>query len=115
MARTKQTARRSGGQSFDEPPDEEEQLEITGHLTEEELLQRAELEKAPMQAELKDLEKRWTKKGRGYICEPKDDEDIPEESTDWFQKFALCVSLTVPPSVAGKLIFQDHPRIRPRK
>jgi len=92
MARTKQTARRFGAPAHEmEPPDEEEQLEMNGHLTEEDKLRRAELEEAPMRAELVHLEKRWTKKGRAYICEPKDDDDLPEEKTDWFDKFALCV------------------------
>jgi hypothetical protein len=93
MARTKQTARKStGGNGDDDVPDEEDQLEMTSHLTEEDKAKRAELEKAPMQAELKHLEKRWTKKGRGYITEPKEDEDIPEDKTNWYQKFALCVT-----------------------
>jgi hypothetical protein len=89
MARTKQTARRATG---DEGPDEEDQLEMTSHLTEEDKAKRAELEKAPMQPELKHLEKRWTKKGRGYITEPKEDEDITDDKTNWYEKFALCVT-----------------------
>ena len=92
MARTKQTARRSQTDPNVEPPDEEEQMEMNGHLTEEEKRKREELEQAPMQSELKHLEKRWTKKGRGYICEPKEDEDIPEDNFNWYEKFALCVS-----------------------
>ncbi|KAK0716196.1 AAA family ATPase [Lasiosphaeris hirsuta] len=93
MARTRQTARRS----VPDPdpngvPDEEEQQEMLGHLTEEEKARRAELEKAPMQAELKHLEKRWTKKGRGYITEPKDDDELPEDKFNWYDKFALCVT-----------------------
>jgi hypothetical protein len=91
MARTKQTARRSD--AVLEPPDEEEQKEMQGHLTEEDKLKYAQLEKAPMQSELKYLEKRWTKKGRGYICEPKEDDDIPDDKVNWFEKFALCVRL----------------------
>ncbi|KAK5942842.1 hypothetical protein PMZ80_005408 [Knufia obscura] len=74
------------------PPDEEDLQEINGKLTEEEKARRAELEKLPMQAELKNLEKRWTKKGRGYITEPKDDDDVPEESINWYEKFALCIT-----------------------
>lgn len=73
-------------------PDYEDQAEINAQLTEEDKAKRAELEKAPMQAELKHLEKRWTKKGRAYITEPKDDEEVPEESTNWYEKFALCVT-----------------------
>ncbi|KAK3360393.1 AAA family ATPase [Lasiosphaeria hispida] len=93
MARTRQTARRS----VPDPdpngvPDEEEQQEMLGHLTEEEKARRAELEKAPMQAELKHLEKRWTRKGRGYITEPKDDDELPEDKFNWYDKFALCVT-----------------------
>jgi hypothetical protein len=89
MARTKQTARKATGE---EVPDEEDQQEMTARLTEEDLRKRAELEKAPMQPELKYLEKRWTKKGKGYITEPKEDEDVPEQTTNWFEKFALCVT-----------------------
>lgn len=89
MARTKQTARKATG---DDVPDEEDQQEMTARLTEEDKQKRAELEKAPMQAELKHLEKRWTKKGRGYITEPKEDEDVPEQTTNWYEKFALCVT-----------------------
>lgn len=91
MARTKQTARRSGDVD-NAPPDEEDLQEINGHLTEEEKQRRAELEKMPMQPELKNLEKRWTKKGRGYITEPKDDDDVPEDSINWYDKFALCIT-----------------------
>ncbi|KAL3960026.1 hypothetical protein ACCO45_005143 [Purpureocillium lilacinum] len=61
-------------------------------LTEEDKRRREELEKAPMRAELKHLEKRWTKKGRGYITEPRDDEELPDESFNWYDKFALCVT-----------------------
>lgn len=62
-------------------------------LTEEVKARRAELEKAPMQAELKHLEKRWTKKGRTYLTEPKeeDDEVAINKKTNWTEKFALCV------------------------
>jgi hypothetical protein len=90
MARTKQTARKSTG--GDNVPDEEDQQEIAARLTEEDKAKRAELEKAPMQPELKHLEKRWTKKGRGYITEPKEDEDVAEQTTNWYEKFALCVT-----------------------
>ncbi|OLN86698.1 ATPase family AAA domain-containing protein 3B 2 [Colletotrichum chlorophyti] len=93
MARTKQTARRSVFQhQSEEPLDEEDQQEIEGILTEEEKRRREELEKAPMQAELKHLEKRWTKKGHGYITEPKEDEDIPQDKTNWYEKYALCIT-----------------------
>lgn len=94
MARTKRTLR--GRLNDDDDglgaPDAEEQMEMNGQLTEEERRRRDELEKAPMQAELKHLERRWTKKGRGYITEPKDDEDLPEEKFNWYEKFALCVT-----------------------
>lgn len=89
MARTKQRSRRA---TSDEEVDEEDQLEMTSHLTEEDKAKRAELEMAPMQAELKHLEKRWTKKGRGYITEPKEDEDITDDETNWYEHFALCVT-----------------------
>lgn len=91
MARTKQTACRTTGNQ-DDVPDEEDQLEMNSRLTEEDKAKRAELEDAPMQAELKHLERRWTKKGRGYITEPKDDEDISNDKTNWYEKFALCVT-----------------------
>lgn len=91
MARTKQIARKSGYDD-DAPPDEEDQQEINGQLTEEDKKRRAELEKMPMQAQLKNLEKRWTKKGRSYIAEPKDDDDAPEELVNWYNKFALCIT-----------------------
>ncbi|TPX13408.1 uncharacterized protein E0L32_006138 [Thyridium curvatum] len=74
------------------PPDEDEHNEINGGLTDEERRLREELENSPMRAELKHLEKRWTKKGRGYICEPKEDEEIPEQRFNWYEKFALCVT-----------------------
>ena len=44
-----------------------------------------------MQAQLKHLEKHWTKKGRGYITEPQE-EDVPEDKVNWYEQFALCVS-----------------------
>ena len=94
MARTKQTARRATRDPQDQVPDEEEQQEMTAHLTEEDKARRMELEKAPMQAELKHLEKRWTKKGTGYITEPKEDEDIPDQKVNWHEKFALCIMRT---------------------
>lgn len=94
MARTKQTVRNRTG---DEGPDEEDRREMTAHLTKEDLRKRAELEKAPMQPELKYLEKRWTKKGQGYITEPKEDEDVPKQTTNWYEKFALCVTRTYDP------------------
>src|SRR3954471_8741092 len=89
MARTAQTARRSRP---DEQPDEEDLQEIMDRLTEEDKKKRAELEKMPMQAELKHLEKRWTKKGRGYITEPKDGDDVPDDAINWYEKFALCIT-----------------------
>lgn len=91
MARTKQTARKRGHEDEAEF-DEEEQTEINSKLTEEDKARRAELEKMPMQAELKHLEKRWTKKGKCYITEPKDDDDIPEQAINWYEKFALCIT-----------------------
>ncbi|KAF6820894.1 AAA family ATPase [Colletotrichum plurivorum] len=95
MARTKQTARKSlTYRSDDQPLDEEDQQEINGAITEEDKKRREELEKAPMQVELKHLEKRWTKKGHGYITEPKEDEDVPEQKTNWYEKYALCITRT---------------------
>ncbi|KAL0935666.1 AAA family ATPase [Colletotrichum truncatum] len=91
MARTKQSARKSL-QHSDEPLDEEDQQEINNALTEEDKKRREELEKAPMQPELKHLEKRWTKKGRAYVTEPKEDEEVPEQKTNWYEKYALCVT-----------------------
>ena len=44
-----------------------------------------------MQAELKYLEKRYTRKGHPYITEPQD-EEIEEDKVNWYEKFALCVS-----------------------
>ncbi|KAK3370625.1 AAA family ATPase [Podospora didyma] len=73
-------------------PDDDEQKEMTGHLSDEAKARRAELEKAPMQAELKYLEKRYTKKGRLYVTEPKEDEDLPDQSINWHEKFVLCVT-----------------------
>ncbi|POR38154.1 ATPase family AAA domain-containing protein 3B [Tolypocladium paradoxum] len=93
MARTRQAARAYRHEDEnEEPPDDEEQLEMNGHLTEEDKRRREELEKAPMRAELKDLEKRWTRKGRGYITEPRDDEELPDQKHNWHDKFALCVT-----------------------
>ncbi|GKT42861.1 ATPase family AAA domain-containing protein 3B [Colletotrichum spaethianum] len=91
MARIKQLARKSI-QHDDDTLDEEDQQEINGILTEEEKRRREELEKAPMQVELKHLEKRWTKKGHVYITEPKEDEDIPEQKVNWYEKYALCIT-----------------------
>ncbi|KXH67804.1 AAA family ATPase [Colletotrichum salicis] len=91
MARTRQTAPAPGHCSTD-PLDEEDQEEINGVLTEEDKKRRKELEKAPMQIEVKHLEKRWTKKGHPYITEPKEDEDIPEEKINWYEKYALCIT-----------------------
>ncbi|KAB5531329.1 AAA family ATPase [Coniochaeta sp. 2T2.1] len=88
MARTMQTARKSTGQDV---LDDEDKQEVAARLTEEDKRKREELEKAPMQAELKHLEKRWTKKGKGYITEPID-EDVPEQTTNWYEKFALCIT-----------------------
>ncbi|KAL2876290.1 hypothetical protein SGCOL_008464 [Colletotrichum sp. CLE4] len=91
MARTRQTAPGPGHYSND-PLDEEDQEEINGVLTEEDKKRREELEKAPMQIEVKHLEKRWTKKGHPYITEPKEDEDIPEDKINWYEKYALCIT-----------------------
>ncbi|KAK5655669.1 hypothetical protein OQA88_5602 [Cercophora sp. LCS_1] len=85
-----QTARRSGNSNQD-VLDEEDQMEIEAQLTEEDKARRAELEKEPMLAELKHLEKRWTKKGRAYITEPKEDEEIHDEGRNWFQAYSLTV------------------------
>lgn len=93
MARTTQTARRRVDDN--QPPDEEDLQEINGHLTEEDKKKRAEIEKMPMQAELKNLEKRWTKKGRSYVAEPKDDEDVPDDNINWYEKYALCITRTL--------------------
>lgn len=65
---------------------------MMGHLTEEDLKKRQELEAAPMQVKLKNLEKRWTKKGRQYTCEPKEEEENIPEQVNW---------------VRNKLRFQD--------
>ncbi|KND94606.1 ATPase family AAA domain-containing protein 3B [Tolypocladium ophioglossoides CBS 100239] len=92
MARTIPLSRAYQHQDNLEPPDDEEQLEMNGHLTEEDKRRREELEEAPMRAELKHLEKRWTKKGRGYITEPRDDDDLPDPKYNWYDKFALCVT-----------------------
>ncbi|KAK1623245.1 AAA family ATPase [Colletotrichum phormii] len=91
MARTRQTAPGPGHYSND-TLDEEDQEEINGVLTEEDKKRREELEKAPMQIEVKHLEKRWTKKGHPYITEPKEDEDIPEDKINWYEKYALCIT-----------------------
>ncbi|OHF01612.1 AAA family ATPase [Colletotrichum orchidophilum] len=72
--------------------DEEDQQEINGILTEEDKRRREELERAPMQIEVKHLERRWTKKGYSYITEPKEDEDVPEEKINWYEKYALCIT-----------------------
>ncbi|KAK1726457.1 AAA family ATPase [Colletotrichum acutatum] len=92
MARTRQTAPGPGQYSVQQPLDEEDQEEINGILTEEDKKRREELEKAPMQIEVKHLEKRWTKKGHPYITEPKEDEDIPQEKINWYEKYALCIT-----------------------
>lgn len=69
---------------------------MLGHLTEHDLKKRQELETAPMQVELKSLERRWTKKGRQFVCEPKEeDEEIPEQ-VNW-------VSSRKPPRPANRL------------
>ncbi|KAJ0160546.1 ATPase family AAA domain-containing protein 3B [Colletotrichum tanaceti] len=72
--------------------DEDDQREINGILTEEDKRRREELEKAPMRVELKHLEKRWTKKGRPFVVEPQEDEDVPEEKVNWYEKYALCIT-----------------------
>jgi hypothetical protein len=98
MARTKQTARSSSG-LFNTMPvhqvadmDEEELQEVNAGLTEEDKRKQEELVSGAMQAEVKHLEKRWTKKGRCYVAEPKDDDDVPEETVNWYDQFALCVT-----------------------
>ncbi|KAF9872533.1 AAA family ATPase [Colletotrichum karsti] len=70
--------------------DDDDKREMDAAVSEEQKKQREELEKAPMRAELKHLERRWTKKNIGYITEPTD-EDIPEQNTNWYEKYALCV------------------------
>ena len=78
----------------DDADQDENQQEINGRLTEEQIRKQKELEKSPMQAELKHLEKRWTKRGQGYIAEPQE-EEIEEAKANWYEKFALCVSVLV--------------------
>ncbi|KAL8403740.1 hypothetical protein RB594_008845 [Gaeumannomyces avenae] len=102
MARTKQTARRAKPQQepdsdytgdedeIDSQVDETQNEDPEEGVSDEEQRKREELEKAPMRAEVKLLEKRWTKKGVGYFCEPQEDEEIPEQKTNWYEKFALC-------------------------
>ncbi|KAL8308747.1 hypothetical protein RB597_000167 [Gaeumannomyces tritici] len=102
MARTKQTARRAKPQQepdsdytgdedeIDSQVDETQNEDTEEGVSDEEQRKREELEKAPMRAEVKLLEKRWTKKGVGYFCEPQEDEEIPEQKTNWYEKFALC-------------------------
>jgi hypothetical protein len=94
MARYAMAPRKAANATDKEEHDEEDQQEMNAHLTEEDKRKRAELAQAPMQAELKHLEKRWTKKGKSYITEPKEDEDVPEQSNNWYEKFALCVTRT---------------------
>jgi hypothetical protein len=66
--------------------------ELASIITMEENLRRKQIEKAPMQTELKLLEKRWTKSGISYLIEPQDVDDLlPEEQINWHEKFALCV------------------------
>lgn len=111
MARTAGRRRRTGQQlPLDEPLDEEDQQEINDALTEEEKKRREELATAPMQAELKHLEKRWTKKGHGYIAEPKEDEDLPDDKINWYEKYALCVS----PPATTKLVYSPSHSCRLR-
>ncbi|KAK0614553.1 AAA family ATPase [Immersiella caudata] len=90
IQRERELAMASSGPSG--APDEAELQEMVGHLTEEDKARRAELEKASMQAELKHLEKRWTKKGRPYVTEPKEEEAEIGSQTNWHEKFALCVT-----------------------
>lgn len=84
--------------------DADDLKEINAGLTADDLQKRAELEEAPMRAELKYLEKRYTTKGTEYICEPKEDEDVPDQKFNWYEKYALCVSgrqRLFPPGPAG--------------
>ncbi|WQF86867.1 Putative AAA+ ATPase domain, ATPase, AAA-type, core [Colletotrichum destructivum] len=94
MARTstKGLGRRAGRSTTDDTLDEEDQQEINRILTEEDKRRREDLEKAPMRVELKHLEKRWTKKGRPFVVEPQEDEDVPEEKVNWYEKYALCIT-----------------------
>ncbi|KAK3373167.1 AAA family ATPase [Lasiosphaeria ovina] len=77
-----------------QPPDETEEKEMNAHLTDEDKERIAQLEasETPMLLELKHLEKRWTSKGRMYITEPKEDEELPANKINWHEKFALCVT-----------------------
>lgn len=75
-----------------EGPDEDDQMEIGSQLTEEDKANRAMLEEGPMLAEVKHLEKRWTKKQTAYYTEPKEDEEVPAVKINWYEKFALCVT-----------------------
>ena len=79
MARTKQTARKSagGGQEVIDNPD----------LTEEQVEKLKELEDAPMQAELKYIDKKWTEQGQIYYSETVE-EEIPDQ-VNWWSQFAL--------------------------
>lgn len=61
-------------------------------VTAEEKRKREELEKAPMRAELMHLDKRWTKKGKAYFAEPKEDEKIPDQQVNWWNQFALTIT-----------------------
>jgi hypothetical protein len=72
-------------------PDAEDLQEMNAGLTEEDKRKQEELANGPMQAEVKYLEKRWTKKGRCYTTEPKEDEEIPPQ-TNWYDQFALCIT-----------------------
>ena len=61
----------------------------------------AELENAPLQAELKHLERRWTRNGKQYITEIKDEHLPGDNKADWHEKFALCVLRTYNHSNSG--------------
>ena len=50
----------------------------------------AEIEAAPMQAELKYLDHKWTDKGQSYFIETVD-EERPEQ-VNWWQQYALCLT-----------------------
>ena len=81
--------------SADEITTDQEDEEINCLLSKEEREKYEDIKKLPMQAELKRLEKRFTSKGTAYIVEPlveeEEEEEIPEQ-TNWWEKFALCVT-----------------------
>ncbi|TLD17033.1 uncharacterized protein PgNI_01494 [Pyricularia grisea] len=74
------------------PTREQKDQDEADTITEEEKRKREELEKAPMRAELMHLDKRWTKKGKAYFAEPKEDEEIPDQKVNWWSQFALTIT-----------------------